>query len=214
MAPTTQLAELLVGLHSLVSPFSASRPLQVSAMDGALSDDDEPEPLQPPNARPSLSKKAERRSAGGKRQRMHSIPIPLKYQEVEGGFQEYKLAADKRVYRRREYAYVDDNKVGTIVQGRPDAPKLFSDKFLFTKARELMTSAPCVEEGMTKPEKLQRQVEVRIVRHTFAYFVGCKLQPSTSTADKSLVLLDKANKHINLVINLVFPGAEEWGENV
>jgi hypothetical protein len=99
-----------------------------------LSDDDEDDTgaVPMPNRRRSVSKKAQARTAGSKRKNAHVVPIPLCFKEAEGGYQKYKLPAAKRVYRRREYSYTDEDKVGTIVPAKPDPPKLFCDKFIFT----------------------------------------------------------------------------------
>ena len=41
--------------------------------------------------------------------------MPLAYQAAPGGYQKYKLPADKRVYQRREFDYAEENKVGDVV---------------------------------------------------------------------------------------------------
>lgn len=183
-----------------------------------LSDDDEDDTgaVPMPNRRRSVSKKAQARTAGSKRKNAHVVPIPLCFKEAEGGYQKYKLPAAKRVYRRREYSYTDEDKVGTIVPAKPDPPKLFCDKFIFTPARTYMSQAPQTVVGMTKRLKLLRHIEVRIVRYTFNFFMFMKLE--VSKEGEPLKLLDTANERIKTIFpqaeprEPLTPTIEPWGE--
>ena len=83
-------------------------------------------------ARAHLGVKQTARAAGsGKRQRAFTRPLPPNWKRTEaGGYQEYELPADSRVYQWRTFEYTDAYKKGEERTVAPAPPTLFPDKFL------------------------------------------------------------------------------------
>ena len=118
-----------------------------------------------PKRRKKISSKTAARSAGSARVKSYDIPMPLAYQAAPGGYQKYKLSADKRVYQRREFDCAEENKVGDVVAVEPAPPTLYPDLFKFNARAPLAKATE--EEGPT----LQYRIEARIVRRSFGFFV-------------------------------------------
>jgi hypothetical protein len=159
--------------------------------DDALSEDDDADAVYPVRQAPkNVSKRAaarEARAGGTQRSPAFTIPTPLSYKsDGAGGVQQYRLPDETRVYQRREFDFNDTFKVGPVIEVdyRPGPPTLFSDKYLFTKAKKrLVGESDPDEEVMDSHAKLVRRLEARIVRVSQGYFISQDLTvPPTEAA--------------------------------
>ena len=134
--------------------------------------------------KPRVSKRAAAREAygGTLRSPAFTIPTPLNYKSEGENYQAYRLPAETRVYTRREFKYEEEFKVGGLVDLRPGPPTLFSDKYLYTKAKKIVeASADPDEEVLNHRGKLERRLEARVVRVSQGYFISQDLSVSPST---------------------------------
>ena len=138
------------------------------------------------------SKQGKRRSLGSQRVKAYNIPLPLCYQVVEGGFQKYKLPADKRVYQRRQFVYDEAHKDGAVRTERPAAPDLFPDFVKYDEKAKLTNMVTMEDEPNLL---LKRRVEARIVRIACDHFIDDAM-PATGPIVEALA---KANAMIALV---------------
>ena len=159
------------------------------------------------NKKKRLSKKADARAEGSVRVKAYKIPIPIEYQESEGGYQKYKLADNTVVYKRHTFTYTDQFKVGDLLapSDRPAPPVLFCDKYLFAKPKGLLIDPELLKEGedaLAPARKLQRRIEARIQRLSQNLFQRLPLDEPPTAA--SVV---KGNEDIALVFG---SRATEW----
>ena len=123
------------------------------------------------------SKRAQVAAGGTKRNAAVLPPIPLAFQEVEGGFQEYKHPGQLRVYQQRNYTYDEQHKIGGVRTDRPPPPTLFPDNIKWL-----------ARSSLKEPEKnfgklLQWRTEARIVRQSFHNFVDMPLDKAGPADD-------------------------------
>jgi hypothetical protein len=149
--------------------------------DDALSSDDDADAVDPVQqarrAPKKVSKRAAAREAASgatRRSPAFTIPTPINYKsDGAGGVQQYRLPDETRVYQRREFNFDDTFKVGPLMSVRPGPPTLFSDKYLFIKAKKrLVAERDPDEEVLDSRAKLVRRLEARIVRVSQGYFIS------------------------------------------
>ena len=108
----------------------------------ALSEDDEPTGLDEDGPvddvqkhRRGESKRALQHAGGsnrpGGRLAAYIQPLPLDYQKLHAGFQQFIQAAGTRVWKRRIFTYAADCKVGALLTERPERPPFFVDTHLY-----------------------------------------------------------------------------------
>ena len=171
-------------------------PLSDLSSDGSDGDDDplpDPVPGGPMGgeatgrrARAHQGAKQVARAAGdGKRRRVFTPPLPPNWQRTEaGGYQEYKLPPDSRLYQWRSFTYTDEYKKGEEKTVAPAPPTLFPDKFLFMnhpkkKISEAMADDVFVDEPVLG---LWRRLGARVIRLTYDYFQRVELDTCGATA--------------------------------
>eukprot|EP00316_Scyphosphaera_apsteinii_P004178 CAMPEP_0119320246 /NCGR_PEP_ID=MMETSP1333-20130426/51976_1 /TAXON_ID=418940 /ORGANISM="Scyphosphaera apsteinii, Strain RCC1455" /LENGTH=501 /DNA_ID=CAMNT_0007326923 /DNA_START=20 /DNA_END=1525 /DNA_ORIENTATION=- len=152
-----------------------------------------------------MSKRAVKRAAGNcKHMKPFDPPLPLKWKALPdgGGYQEYRLPANTLVYRRREYKYADEEKVGQVNPVRPGPPSLFSEAYSCMKAKSILAKAADEAVVLNQPMTLQCRLEARIVRAAYGYFIRTSLDipPAADT-------LVKANEAIRFVFG---DDVDEW----
>jgi len=156
-------------------------------------------------ARPGVSKKANKRAMGSKRVQEYTMPLPINFKEVaeSGGFQEYMLPMLKRTYQRHEYIFDESHECGAVITRRPSPPALFADKYISYKAKGNAHDYP--DANVTPPEKLTRLIGAALVRLSFGYFKNNDL-----TAPPTVEAVAHTNDSIVAVFGTSHSHVEPW----
>ena len=154
------------------------------------------------------SKRATAHRKGSKRVAAYEPPLPLEYQETDGGFQKYKLPDDICVWDRRSFIYTEEYKVGDVETTRPAQPPFFKDRYLFMRAKSKLPGKEDSAAKETKADVLKRRVERRIVKISCNFFLGWSFSHHYATpAELEVRLTEVVNPNLKAVFG---DNASQW----
>ena len=194
-------------LDACVSPSLARVAMQQSDDDEDYVDDESESVERQPRVQGG-SKRATAHRAGSKRVAAYEQPLPLDYQQTDGGFQQYKLPDDICVWDRRSFIYTEEYKVGEVVTARPAQAKFFKDKYLFIRAKSKLPGKEDSAAKETKPDVLKRRIERRIVLISCNYFLDWSFSHHYATPnDLEERLTEVVNPNLKAVLG---DDASQW----
>ena len=152
-------------------------------------------------------KVATARARGGARTKPFKQPLPYDWRiTTNNHFQQYKAPDDTRVWNRRINMVIDDAyTLGVPRHDKPGAPVLFEDNHLFDNPSSMLHSRKLLWAKFTSRDRLQRRIEVRIVRMTLDHFVNNPLHEAPTK-----LAVDRVNHNISRIFGEQAPPWTPW----